>query len=263
MNDPSTIGQQAQKDPAQIELEIGRQRQHIEEIVQALESKLSPGEMLDRVLGMGKGSGREFAGNLAEAVKANPVPALITAAGLMWLYTANRSAGTSTVTISESTTTEVPATSGGLSDKLHAAKSTIGEKAHGAAGSIKSGAHSAKESVAGGVHRATEGYGTMLQENPLAAGAIAVAVGALLGALIPPTRKEDELMGDVSDRLIDRVKTTAREQGSELARHAKELTQPGATSTESATQSTAGTDVTGRSLTANEEGSVYGSQRAH
>lgn len=255
----TTIGLQSQKDPAQIEQEIGQQRQHIEDIVQALGSKLSPGEMLDRMLDFGKGGGKEFTGNLAQAVKDNPMPALVAAAGLAWLYSANRSAGTTTVTISETTTTEVPATSGGLSERLHSAKSTIGEKASGAAGSIRSGASSAKQSVASGFGRAAQGYGGMLQDNPLAAGAIAVAVGALLGALIPPTRKEDEMMGEASDRLMDRVKGAAREHGGQLAQHAREMTTP------SSTQSTAGTDVTGQGIGTGQDATAaaYGSQRAH
>lgn len=44
-----------------------------------------------------------------------------------------------------------------------------------------------------------------LQEQPLLVGAIGVSVGALLGALLPPTRTEDELLGGISDTLKDRA----------------------------------------------------------
>ncbi|KAB8314792.1 DUF3618 domain-containing protein [Tolypothrix campylonemoides VB511288] len=230
------IGMQSQKDPAQLEREIEQQRRHIEGIVQALENKLSPGEMFERVLNFSKGSGREFAGNLGSTVKANPMPALLTAAGLLWLYSSTRqsSAGMQSDALPSSgvqayPTTEVAASKGsrGISERLHSVKSAVGEKAHGAAGSIRSGASSAAGSMRGGVQRASDGYGAMLRENPLAAGAIAVAVGAVLGALIPSTRKEDEMLGEASDRMVDQLKSKAREQKDTLVGKAREMTQPG------------------------------------
>jgi hypothetical protein len=86
MNTQDNIRMESQKDPAQLEREIDQQRNHIEQIVSALENKLSPGEIFDRMLNFGKGGGKDFASNLTDTVKANPVPALLTAAGLMWLY---------------------------------------------------------------------------------------------------------------------------------------------------------------------------------
>lgn len=252
-----TIRDQSQKDPAELEREIEQQRRHIEGIVQALENKLSPGEIFDRVLSFGKGTGRDFAGNLTNTVKENPVPALLTAAGLLWLYASSRQSSSVTSTslvvvdaemMDDDETFESHSGSNGIGERLHSAKSAIGDKAHGAASSIRSGAQgakqsirsgartakesirsgarTAKDSVSSGVHRAKEGYGTMLQENPLAAGAIAVAVGAVLGALMPPTRKEDEVFGEASDRLGDRLKAKAREQKDRLSEEADQMTQP-------------------------------------
>lgn len=253
-----TMQSQAQKDPAQLEREIAQQRRHIEEIVQALESRLSPGEVFERVLSFSKGGGREFTGNLMEAVKQNPMPAMVAAAGLAWLYSASRTPTGTTVVVTETTydTTATDGASPGVGDRLRSAKSTIGEKAHGAADSVRSGARSAKDGIASGVHRASEGYGTMLQENPLAAGAIAVAVGALLGALIPPTRKEDEWMGEASDRAIDKVKTTARTHGDTLKQHARDLTRPQAQGSTQAQGGSASDPTTGAGLSGS--GSVSG-----
>mgnify|MGYP001279900286 CR=1 FL=1 len=44
-----------------------------------------------------------------------------------------------------------------------------------------------------------------LQEQPLLMGAIGVSVGALLGALLPPTRTEDQLLGGISEKIKDRA----------------------------------------------------------
>jgi hypothetical protein len=52
----------------------------------------------------------------------------------------------------------------------------------------------------------------MLQEHPLVLGSIGLAIGAALGAGLPPTRREDELMGEKRDELLEQAKETGREQ---------------------------------------------------
>jgi len=62
--------------------------------------------------------------------------------------------------------------------------------------------------------RAQQGYNSfvgLVDEHPLMAGIVGVAVGAVLGASIPSSRYENELLGDYSDEFYDR----AREYGSE------------------------------------------------
>ena len=85
------------------------------------------------------------------------------------------------------------------------------------------------------------------ESNPLGIAVGGLAVGFLIGTLLPQTRVENEQMGEVSDRLIDAVKDTAgeavdrgkqvaqeavdtakesgREQGQELASTLQERTQ--------------------------------------
>lgn len=61
--------------------------------------------------------------------------------------------------------------------------------------------------------------------DPLLMGAIGIAAGALLGAMIPETDRERELMGDTRDELLDRGKQLAREKGEQVrqvAEHAKD-----------------------------------------
>ena len=53
-------------------------------------------------------------------------------------------------------------------------------------------------------------------EQLLALGAMGIALGALLAATVPPTRREDELMGQKSDELTGKLKHKARE-GYEMA----------------------------------------------
>src|SRR3546814_12525543 len=85
MSTHNQVDVEAQKDPDTLEREIDQQRAEIGNIVHALESKLSPGQMIDTALGYAKGGGGEFLHNLTDTVKANPVPTLLTSVGLVWL----------------------------------------------------------------------------------------------------------------------------------------------------------------------------------
>ncbi len=70
-------------------------------------------------------------------------------------------------------------------------------------------------------HRAKDNFSHMLEEQPLVLGVLGLAVGTLLGAMIPATRREDELMGHARDDLFERGQQMAREQ----AEHLKESAQ--------------------------------------
>jgi hypothetical protein len=53
---------------------------------------------------------------------------------------------------------------------------------------------------------------TMLDEQPLVVGAIALAAGAVLGAALPTTQYENRTVGPVRDRTLDKARAAgARE----------------------------------------------------
>lgn len=258
------IEAQSRKDPERPEREIDQQRDMIGEIISALENKLSPGEIVERVMRAGNGNGGDFARNLGNVVRANPMPTLLATAGLAWLYASRRNTApvdqsssgydrdyTTTGTTSTSSTDanrgEGHGSGDSLKDKaahkasdlkdgiadrasqLHEgashmretasekwsdAKDSVGEKAHHAAGSVR---HQA--------HRARSGFSDLMEDNPLVIGAIALGIGALLGAALPTTRKEDELMGETGDNLRSKAgeaKNTVRDKGREVAQAARE-----------------------------------------
>jgi uncharacterized protein DUF3618 len=69
--------------------------------------------------------------------------------------------------------------------------------------------------------RAKTGFWQMLEENPLMVGAATLALGVIAGLSIPSTRKEDELMGETRDRLVEEVKDLGQET-LEKGRHVAE-----------------------------------------
>lgn len=61
-----------------------------------------------------------------------------------------------------------------------------------------------------------------VQENPLAAGAIAAALGFAAGMMIPESDREREMFGPSRDRLVERAERTARRAGAKAKDVARE-----------------------------------------
>jgi ElaB/YqjD/DUF883 family membrane-anchored ribosome-binding protein len=75
---------------------------------------------------------------------------------------------------------------------------------------------SAMAQSASGAGQKMAGFGTdalaFCREQPLVLAGLGLAIGAVLGAVIPSTDTEDRLMGDASDRLKDQARGAAGEQ---------------------------------------------------
>jgi ElaB/YqjD/DUF883 family membrane-anchored ribosome-binding protein len=74
-----------------------------------------------------------------------------------------------------------------------------------------------------GVGRASERARDFGEENPLAVGLLALAAGIGVGLLLPPTRRENQLLGATRDRLAQDARRTASELGRSVQRSASEL----------------------------------------
>ena len=96
------------------------------------------------------------------------------------------------------------------------AKQTVGEYASSArdtvneyAASAASTAKVASRRVRSAAGTATSATNDWVQENPLAAGALAVAVGAAIGLACPATDYEDRAMGETRDQALARARNVA------------------------------------------------------
>ncbi|MCE5977598.1 DUF3618 domain-containing protein [Pseudomonas sp. JR33AA] len=252
----------AQKDPDLLEQEINAKREHISDLMDALEDRLSPGQMVDRVLGYAKGNGGEFFQNLGTTLKNNPVPATLTVLGLAWLgLNQNRP-------FNPGPAHQGPGVGERLGDALGTVKEAFahaGEAVHDASQKVRMKAHDvrdraselgsgARDSVGAcadtlrhSAHKAADQttafkgqFDHLLKEQPLVLAALGIALGAALGAALPSTRKEDQLMGASSDRLTDTLKA----KGSEVKASVEESLgrATGDASTKSA-QTPAGSDL--------------------
>ena len=75
------------------------------------------------------------------------------------------------------------------------------------------------------VERAKDRFSEVIDEQPFVLGAVGLAIGAVLGAVLPSTRRENEMMGNVRDDLLHRAKDTAREQADTLKQSAQRVAQ--------------------------------------
>jgi ElaB/YqjD/DUF883 family membrane-anchored ribosome-binding protein len=72
----------------------------------------------------------------------------------------------------------------------------------------------------------------MLSDHPLEAAGVLFAVGVLAGLLIPSTRREDELMGEARDDVLERAKETGRETVEKLQHVGRETMETAASGME-------------------------------
>jgi hypothetical protein len=79
------------------------------------------------------------------------------------------------------------------------------------------------EDTAGQVQHQAQGFWQMLQENPIAAGALGLGIGAIAGMAIPETEKEHELMGETRDRVVGSVQDVAGEKLGQAQHIAEEV----------------------------------------
>lgn len=104
-----------------------------------------------------------------------------------------------------------------VSDKADDAKERIQESA----GRMSRKAHDASRRARQQARRTGRKAQQRFDQDPLLMGAIGIAAGALLGAMIPESDRERELMGDTRDEFVERGKQLAREKGEQVRRVAK------------------------------------------
>ena len=218
------------KEPDELEREADRARQDVERTLEDLQRSLSPGQLVDETLGMLRQSGGDFGRNLSTQVRNNPMSAVLTGVGIAWMMAASKrppqaygasaervSAGAHRV--SEGTRSAVRGTKDAMhnvSESTRQAASDVAAKAREAGSSVSSATRSTMDSMTDASRRARLQYERMQREQPLVLGALAVAAGAALGAMLPRTRAEDEWVGDVSDDTTDRLKRAGHRKAEEL-----------------------------------------------
>jgi Protein of unknown function (DUF3618) len=224
-------------DPAKIERNIDETRADVRATLSALEQRLSVDRLIELTVGRIRDRGGEFASNLGDAAARNPVPLLLTAVGIGWLMLTSARNGNSGSYIppSESLRNRASGMKSKVMDAGDSVSGSVRERLHGAAESSRHTFDEAAESIRGtaeslrgtatraaeitrsrvesareGAAQAQERMRRMLDEQPLMLGALGLAAGALIGALLPSTEAENRLVGEVRDKAVRRVAETGR-----------------------------------------------------
>jgi len=272
---------------AEIRSEIERTRSEMDQTFDALERKMTPGQILEEVWYLTRGGTRAGASKLWQVAREHPLPATVIGLGIGWLLVESSrgdgspsrtrlgrntrygrsdlyesSAGYGAYPESYNTDYLDSADEAGLSDRVSSAAGAVKDAADHAKDSVKGAAASAGHKVAdvagsvrehasdlgqrtlekaselsertrekaselGGLtrekaselgyrtrtqaRRAQTGFWQMMEENPMAVGIATLALGVLAGLSLPSTRKEDELLGEKRDRVVDRLGEVGRE----------------------------------------------------
>lgn len=211
--------------PEEIEEDIARTRTRIDSTLKAIESRFTPGQVLDQGLDYLRHSGaNEFASNLGTSVKQNPLPVSLLSVGLAWLMLADKHPRSYAGAEPDAAGYDAHPMRGRVHDigqSAAAVRQNVRDTAHAARDRVKAVGEGARHIREGARHqweRAHGGYQQMLREQPLALGAIGLAVGALLAAVVPRTRQEDELMGETRDRMAEEAKAAAKGELDKLGR---------------------------------------------
>ncbi|MCK9530180.1 MAG: DUF3618 domain-containing protein [Gammaproteobacteria bacterium] len=227
----------------ELQHDLDRTRADLNDTLRAIEQRFSPGQILDQVMDYIKGGPKEYAHNLSEQVKRNPLPVALIGIGIAWLMMGPR--------MGEH---EVEYTSEGIAESMHGMGERAAEKkadmrarmgrriaetkerfAHASENlrhrremaSERRGEMSAQLRERG--MQARDSLSDMMHDQPIVMGALAVAVGALLGAGLPVSRRERETMGAASgemmhrgEEIVHKAKEVGREEAARMGASVKE-----------------------------------------
>jgi len=234
----------------QLERETEQTRLQIADTLDELKESMTPAHVLHQLADrISDGAPAAFARNLKDQAVNNPLPVALISAGLAWLMLTPRNSNGSLVRGSGEGLQEAgDSAQQRAAEATGAARETAGSIAsttRQAASKTADAASDAAESMSESVHRTlSSGYGAtadtarrtadtisestknagrrtiqsrdalidFCREQPMVVAGIGLAIGAMIGALLPTSEAEDRLMGEASDRAKESAQSLAKEK---------------------------------------------------
>ena len=227
------------------EREAESNRRNLAGTLGELHQRLTPGQLFDEVMTYGRGGGMTLARSFANAARQNPLPTLLIGTACLrfmseklgmqdWKAnrqnrnghrgyratyrqenTENRSADSLADTIKE----KAQSVGAGISDTMERVREAASEAGEKVSESIESAGQSMSDAIGqtnsravGLFDRAKERTMALCQEQPLVVAGVGIAIGSMIGALLPSSRSEDRFMGEASDAWKLRVRKVAGEK---------------------------------------------------
>jgi ElaB/YqjD/DUF883 family membrane-anchored ribosome-binding protein len=198
-------------------------------------------------------------------IRENPIPAAMVGVGLGWLLMSGRGTGSSGRSTYQRSgrgyraSSYTPRPGYGVPGRGAAGATTYGESKSGVVSQAQETAsniaNKATSAVSGAVDQAQETASyvadqaqwagnrvqSAMERNPLAVGAVALAVGAAVGLAIPLSEAENEMMGETRDTLVDKAQTVAQDTMDTVQRVAGRVTEEAQTAIKEETQTSPST----------------------
>ncbi|MCA1772338.1 MAG: DUF3618 domain-containing protein [Halomonas sp.] len=238
-----------QRNSEEIEKDINQSRSRLDSTLHEIETRFSPQQMLNTSYEyLRHGGANEFFANLGTTIKQNPLPFLVTSAGLGWMMLSQRypnqgqpqsqTHNSPSIPVHEGTQPDgdgsgvAPNQSGssdthdagqghlkGMADGAKEKAHHLGERAHHLGDSVREstshlqhGAQSSMHDMSNRARQVKSQSSDFIQEHPLVVGALGFALGAALGGIFPATKKEDEYFGEYRDRVLHKAAETGQEE---------------------------------------------------
>jgi hypothetical protein len=147
-----------------------------------------------------------------DALKRHPVPTTLAGLGAVWWLMDRDPHLVYRYAIDDSSLyrSGSPQASRGVRDMAGDTTARRGELAEPTQETVADYTARAQETVGEYTELAQNEFERLLRDNPLALGALSVAVGAAIGMAIPETQREREMIGDISNQVVDKAQDIAQ-----------------------------------------------------
>jgi hypothetical protein len=180
-------------------------------------------------------SGGSFVGDLRDAAARNPVSAALIGMGVLWMLTGAKSP-TAVGDVLRSAGNRIPDALDDVRSGLKEKAGSVADAATSALDAVRERGASSFDNVAGAmaqpsaaIDTARDGLTELFRAQPLALGAIGIAIGAGIAAALPKTEVEDAYLGEASQTVKAQAAEIAGQQVEKAAALASDVVDAAAT----------------------------------
>jgi Protein of unknown function (DUF3618) len=241
-DEPVDAGEASQDEAevAEIRADIEETRVEMGGTLRELGDRLEPGHLMNEAkenvreatIGRVEETAEGITTMVTETIRKNPIPAAMAAAGiaLLWMNRTSAPSDSSERYPYDRYDERRSGNGQGIGQKAGRAASSVGDSVGGAVGQVGETVGQVGETVGTtvtqGVRQAGFNLERLMESSPLAMAAIAAGAGAVVGAILPETPQEREMLGDASRQLGEKVRDTVENVSTEAERTIDEIRQP-------------------------------------
>jgi hypothetical protein len=215
MNAGTNGGSWRRGNAADLEREGDQLRADMDRTLEDIERELSPDKLLNRSMAFFREHGSDFVREAGDTIRRNPLPVLLTAAGVVWLTAAVASSRSGRSGGSDTPRRRWRGDGGGahIDEDMASFDDFSGGQGYARSSSERDWSERRERDC-----QSESGWQQdsqlvrLVREQPLALGALALAAGALLGAALPMTDYENRMMGPSRNRFSSRGRDDGRSQ---------------------------------------------------